>query len=225
MVTPHKPDERSVWRRHDRVSPNAAISALELHDGEVCMCWSRSREAERQRANCEEEFLHSKIAPCVTAFCRRSVACGSKDYRNRTRELVTAQIVGWVNVTRRKNQPLQIWTLKKRGGKAALIWPCRRARVFALHSYRLQPRRSCGAFFFAVAAARSPEDGRVHAQRQASHYHAPAREVPVVGCKQTHLVTQSWHGRRPPPSDTTTTFRTMTRRVCARFVCKLLAAV
>jgi hypothetical protein len=67
-VTPHKPDERSVWRRHDRVSPNAAISALELHDGELPQSY---------------------------------------------KEPVTAQIVGWVSVTRRKDQPLQIWTLKK----------------------------------------------------------------------------------------------------------------
>jgi len=61
VVTPHKPDERSVWRRHDGVIPNPAISALELHDREVCVCRSGSREAERQRADCEEEFLHS---PC-----------------------------------------------------------------------------------------------------------------------------------------------------------------
>jgi len=59
VVAPHKPDERSVRRRHSRVVPNAAVPAVELRDGEVCVCWSDSREAERQRADCEEEFLHS----------------------------------------------------------------------------------------------------------------------------------------------------------------------
>jgi hypothetical protein len=59
VVTPYKPDERSVWRRHSGVVPNAAIAAVELYDGEVCVCRSGSREAERQRADCEEEFLHS----------------------------------------------------------------------------------------------------------------------------------------------------------------------
>src|SRR5262245_28162879 len=68
-------------------------------------------------------------------FCRRSVACGAKDYGDGTRERVTAQIVGWVNVTRRTNLPLQIGTLTKRRDKAALIWSCRRVRVLALHSY------------------------------------------------------------------------------------------
>ena len=137
------------------------------------------------------------------------------------------QIVGWVNVTGGKNQPLQTlaaniggkhwrqtWALKQRRDKAAIIWPCRRVRVFALHSYRLKPR-SRGAFFFAVAAALPSEDGRVHAGRQASQHHAPAWGVPVVGCKQTHFVTGSWRGRGPPSSDTTTTLRTMTSRVCA----------
>jgi hypothetical protein len=52
---------------------------------------------------------------------------------------VTAQILGRVNVTKRKNLPLQIWTLKKRRDKAALIWPCRRVRVLALHSYPSAP--------------------------------------------------------------------------------------
>ena len=52
MVSPHKPDERSVRRRHDGVSPNAAIPAVELHDGEISVCWSGSREAECQRGQC-----------------------------------------------------------------------------------------------------------------------------------------------------------------------------
>jgi hypothetical protein len=59
VVTPHKPDKRSVWRRHSGLVPNAAIAALELDDSKVCACWSGSREGERQRADCEEEFLHS----------------------------------------------------------------------------------------------------------------------------------------------------------------------
>ena len=59
VVTPYKPDERSVWRRHDRVSPNAAISAVELHDGVVRMRRSGGHETERQCANCN----HSRIWP------------------------------------------------------------------------------------------------------------------------------------------------------------------
>jgi hypothetical protein len=143
VVPPHKPDERSVRRRHDGVSPNTAISAVELHDGEVRVCWSGSREAERQRANCKEEFLHSN-SPSVTPFYTRSVASwrGPKDFSDATRELVTAQIVGLVNVIRRKNQSLQIWRSKKRRGKAALIWPYRRDNIFALHSFPLSPARA-----------------------------------------------------------------------------------
>jgi hypothetical protein len=30
VLPPHKPDERSVWRRHDGVGPNAAVSAVEF---------------------------------------------------------------------------------------------------------------------------------------------------------------------------------------------------
>ena len=55
VVTPHKPDERSVRRCHDGVIPNAAIAAVELHDSEVCVCRSGSSEAERQHADCEEQ--------------------------------------------------------------------------------------------------------------------------------------------------------------------------
>src|SRR5262245_55221445 len=58
VVAPHKPDERSVRRRQSGVVINAAVPAVELHDGVVCVCWSGSREAERQRANCKEDFLH-----------------------------------------------------------------------------------------------------------------------------------------------------------------------
>src|SRR5262245_61571176 len=82
-------------------------------------------------------------------FCRRPRARGPKESRNGTRERATAQIVGWVSVTSRRNLPLQICTLKKRRDKAALIWPCRRVRISALHSYPLQPR-SRGAFFVAA---------------------------------------------------------------------------
>jgi hypothetical protein len=160
----------------------------------------------------------------VTPFCRRSVACGSKDCRNRTRELVTAQIVGWVNVTRRKNQPLQIWTLKKRGGKAALIWPCRRAMVFALHSYRLQPR-SRGAFFF--RCCRSSVARRWARPRWTASFSASCSSVRCAGCwMQTNTRRHTaCRGRGPLSSDTTTTCRTMTSRVHGRFVCKLRAAV
>jgi len=59
VVAPQKPDERSVRRRYSGVVPNAAVPAIELHDGEVCVCWSGSREAKHQYADCEEEFLHS----------------------------------------------------------------------------------------------------------------------------------------------------------------------
>ena len=88
----------------------------------------------------------------MTPFWARLVARGQKDFANRIREPVTAQLDGWVNVTSGKIQPLQIWTLKKRKDKAALIWPCRRVSMFALHSYPLQPR-SRGAFFFAPCVA------------------------------------------------------------------------
>src|SRR5262249_49166644 len=87
-------------------------------------------------------------------FCRRPVACGPKESRNGTGEQATAQIVDWVSMTNRKNLPLQIWTLKKRRNKAALIWPCRRVRISALHSYPLQPRTRAG-FFVAAAPVRA----------------------------------------------------------------------
>src|SRR6476469_7962739 len=59
VVAPSKPDERSVRRGPSGVVINAAVPAIELHDGEVCACWSGGRKAERQRTNCEENFLHS----------------------------------------------------------------------------------------------------------------------------------------------------------------------
>jgi hypothetical protein len=73
---------------------------------------------------------------------------------------VAVQIVGLVNVTRRTNQPLQIWRLKKRRGKAALISPRRLVRLFALHSYPLQPR-SRGALFLLLPPL-PPEDRHAH---------------------------------------------------------------
>ena len=60
-------------------------------------------------------------SPCVRPFCGRSVARGPKSFGNGTREPVTAQILGWVNVTGGKHQPPQIWTLKQPRDKAALI--------------------------------------------------------------------------------------------------------
>ena len=52
-------DERSIRRRHSGVTPNAAIAAIELYDGEVRrMCRSGGREAERQHADCESKSLH-----------------------------------------------------------------------------------------------------------------------------------------------------------------------
>ena len=61
--------------------------------GEVRVCWYGSRKAERQRANCEENFLHSH-SPCVTPFCRRPEPTwrGPREFRDITRELVAAQI-------------------------------------------------------------------------------------------------------------------------------------
>ena len=58
IVAPLPPDERSIRRRHSGVTPNAAIAAIELYDGEVRMCRSGGREAERQHADCESKSLH-----------------------------------------------------------------------------------------------------------------------------------------------------------------------
>jgi hypothetical protein len=64
MVPPYKPDKCSVWRRHDRVSPNAAIPAGELYDGVVCVRWGCGRKTERKSTNCKEDFLHSPKPLC-----------------------------------------------------------------------------------------------------------------------------------------------------------------
>ena len=64
MVSPSKPDERSVRRGPCGVVINAAVPAIELHDGEVCVRRSGSREAERQCANCKEDFF-MPIAPVL----------------------------------------------------------------------------------------------------------------------------------------------------------------
>ena len=83
VVPPYKPDERSIWRRHDSVSPNAAVSAVELHDGEVRVRWA---VAVRPSAS-------APIAKC--AFYRRLDPTwrGQKEFSDPTREFVTAQIV------------------------------------------------------------------------------------------------------------------------------------
>ena len=46
VMTPHKPDKRPVRRNHVRISPDAAVAAVEAHDGKVCTCRSASRDAE-----------------------------------------------------------------------------------------------------------------------------------------------------------------------------------
>ena len=160
----------------------------------------------------------------MTPFWARLVARGQKDFANRIREPVTVQMDDWVNVTKLKNRPLQIWRLEKRRGKAALIWPCRRARVFALHSYRLQPR-SPGAFFF--RCCRSSVARRWARPRWTASFSASCSSVRCAGCwMQTNTRRHTaCRGRGPLSSDTTTTCRTMTSRVRDRFVCKLRAAV
>jgi hypothetical protein len=70
---------------------------------------------------------------------------------------VKAQIVGWVNLAGRTNLPQQIGALTKRRDKAALIWPCRRVRLLALHSYPSAPLAR--GFLFAVAAELPREIG------------------------------------------------------------------
>ena len=60
VVAPHKPDERSVRRCPSGVVINAAISAIELHDGVVRMRRSGGHKAERQRADCKHKSLHYK---------------------------------------------------------------------------------------------------------------------------------------------------------------------
>ena len=100
-------------------------------------------------------------SPCVSPFCRRSVASwrGPKDFSDATREWVTGQIVRWVNVIRRKNQSLQTWRSKKRRGKVALIWPYRRVSVFPLHS-PLSP--ACAGLSFCCCCPLLSEDGHAH---------------------------------------------------------------
>ena len=66
VVSPLKPDERSVRRGPSGVVINAAVSAIELHDGKVRACWNGGRKAKRQRTNCEEDFLHSPKPLCCT---------------------------------------------------------------------------------------------------------------------------------------------------------------
>jgi hypothetical protein len=191
VVSPHKPDERSVRRRHDGVSPNAAIPAVEFHDGEISVCWSGSREAECQPL-------------CVAPFCRRTEPTlrGPKEFSDATRELVTAQIVGWFNVIRRKNQTLQIWSSKKRRRKAALIWPYRRVSIFPLHSYPLSPA-SRGAFFLLLlppVAGRwaRPCDWRFSVSRSYRGRAPEARRRPRSTKKYFRIRCPSLPGNGPP---------------------------
>ena len=104
-------------------------------------------------------------SPLCDPFCRRSLARGQKDFGNRIREPVTAQMDRWVNVTKLKNRLLQIWRLEKRRGKAALIWPCRCVTMFPLHSYPLSPVR--GAFFFRTVR-RTTHESNIRLQRARS---------------------------------------------------------
>ena len=68
------PEKMSIRRRDSRVGPNAAITAVELHDGEVRVCRSGSREAERQHTDCESESLH--ITPRVAPSAASPVLAG-----------------------------------------------------------------------------------------------------------------------------------------------------
>ena len=98
-------------------------------------------------------------------FRCRLVARGQKDFGNRIREPVPAQMDDWVNVTKLKNRSLQVWRLEKRRGKAALIWPCRRVTIFALHSYPLSPARAGLSFFRTVRRTTHESDIRIQRAR------------------------------------------------------------
>src|ERR1700722_1697269 len=80
MRTPMPPEKMSIRRRDSRVSPDTAIAVVELHDSEVRVCRSGSREAERQHTNCESESLHStpRVAPSAASpvFSRRLQKAG-----------------------------------------------------------------------------------------------------------------------------------------------------
>jgi hypothetical protein len=70
MRAPMPPEKVSVRGRHSGVSPNSAVAAVELHNGEVCASRHCSREAERQHANCENELSHSQtphVVPSVAS--------------------------------------------------------------------------------------------------------------------------------------------------------------
>jgi hypothetical protein len=70
MRAPTPPEEVSVRGRDSGVSPDSAVAAVELHNGEVCACRHGSREAERQYANCENKLFHSQtphVAPSAAS--------------------------------------------------------------------------------------------------------------------------------------------------------------
>ena len=60
MVAPSKPDERSVRRGPSGVVINAAVPAIELHDGVVRVRRSGGREAERQYADYKHKSFHDQ---------------------------------------------------------------------------------------------------------------------------------------------------------------------
>jgi len=71
MRTPMPPEEASVRGRNSGITPDSAIPAVELHNGEVCACRHRSREAERQYANCENKLFHHQtpqVAPSAASI-------------------------------------------------------------------------------------------------------------------------------------------------------------
>jgi hypothetical protein len=117
-------------------------------------------------------------SPCVTPFSRRLLASrrGPKDFDDGTGESVAAQIVGLANVTGRRNQPLQIWRLKKPRSKPALMWPRRLINVFSLHNYRLQPR-SRGAFSCSASIWMRERLVNDQGARRKGREHFPSRRV------------------------------------------------
>ena len=112
------------------------------------------------------------------------------------------------SVTRRKNQ-----SKETKKANAALIWPCRRVTIFALHNYPLQPR-SRGAFFFLCAvnsAARRIGRGTAVAQGCAGAYRVsvlPVREdafsssasqrIPVTAIRADYEFAKAFYTPTPP---------------------------
>jgi hypothetical protein len=76
MPAPMPPQKVSIRRRNGGISPNPAVTAVELHNGEIRACRHRSREAERQHADGENKLFHSqtpRVAPSAAGadVCRR----------------------------------------------------------------------------------------------------------------------------------------------------------